>query len=207
MEAVAAVAPPLELLAEPDRVRLALSPLRRRLLALLAEPASATELAARLDLSRQRVNYHLKALEAGGLVEEVDRRQRRGFVERILRVSAAAFVVDPGVVGGQRRTPHAAAARAQDRFAAEHLVAVAGATVRDVARMQVSAERAGARLLTFTIEAEVAFGEPADIERFATEVADLLAGAVSRFDKTGGRRYRIVAGGHPAPGDKEEPDD
>jgi DNA-binding transcriptional ArsR family regulator len=206
VEAVAAVAPPLELLAEPDRVRLALSPLRRRLLALLAEPASATELAARLDLSRQRVNYHLKALEAGGLVEEFDRRQRRGFVERILRVSAAAFVVDPGVVGGQRRTAHAAA-RAQDRFAAEHLVAVAGATVRDVARMQVSAERAGARLLTFTIEAEVAFGEPADIERFATEVADLLAGAVSRFDKTGGRRYRIVAGGHPAPGDKEEPDD
>jgi DNA-binding transcriptional ArsR family regulator len=203
---VAVVAPPLALLAEPDQVRLALSPLRRRLLDLLAEPASATELAARLGLSRQRVNYHLRALEAAGLVEEVDRRQRRGFVERILRASAGAFVVDPGVVAGDGRAGRRTAARAQDRFAAEHLVAVAGATVRDVARMQAAAERAGARLLTFTIEAEVGFAEPAEHERFAAEVADLLAGVVARYDAPGGRRYRIVAAGHPAPGDKEETD-
>jgi len=196
-------AAPLALLHDPERVRLALSPLRRRLLARLASPASATELAGELGLSRQRVNYHLRALEAAGLVELVELRQRRGFVERVLRAGAAAYVVDPAVMGAG--PPAAGATRARDRFAAEHLVGVAAATVRDVARMQSAADSVGSRLLTFTIEAEVAFGAPGDIERFTTEVADLVAGAVARFDRPGGRRYRVVVGGHPAP--RDDPDE
>src|SRR6266704_348815 len=69
---------------EPDRVLTALSPLRRKLLNRLREPSSATQLAAALGLPRQRVNYHLRTLEAAGLVELVELRQRRGCVERIV---------------------------------------------------------------------------------------------------------------------------
>ncbi len=70
---------------EPEKVRVALSPIRRQLLDLLREPSSATQLAAALELPRQRVNYHLRELEKAGLVELVEERQRRGFIERILR--------------------------------------------------------------------------------------------------------------------------
>ncbi|WP_222110222.1 winged helix-turn-helix domain-containing protein [Mesorhizobium amorphae] len=41
----------------------ALDPIRSRLLAELTQPASAATLASRLGLARQKVNYHLRALE------------------------------------------------------------------------------------------------------------------------------------------------
>jgi DNA-binding transcriptional ArsR family regulator len=187
---------PIELLLEPERVRLALSPIRRTLLGRLREPASATQLAAALGLPRQRVNYHLRELERAGLVELVEERKRRGCVERIVVAAAGAFVVDPSVLGA------GAATTAQDRFAAEHLVNTAAGVVRDFARMQAVAERQDARLLTFTLETEVGFAEPGDLERFTEALAECLASTAARFDAPG-RRYRVVAGGHPAPRTEE----
>ena len=85
---------------------------------------------AELGLSRQRVNYHVRALERAGLVELVEERRRRGCTERILATRADAFVVDPAVLGAMRSVD------AQDRHAAEHLIGAASDVVRDVARMQ-----------------------------------------------------------------------
>ncbi|OLF16768.1 winged helix-turn-helix domain-containing protein [Actinophytocola xanthii] len=177
---------------EPDQVRLALSPLRRRLLARLREPASATQLAAALDLPRQRVNYHLRALENAGLVELVEERPRRGCVERIMRTRPGAFVVDPALMGAELTQIH-------DQYAAEHLVGVAAATVRDVARMQARAAEEDKRLLTFTVEAEVRFERPADVHAFTDELAQALQEVVDRYDRAEGRPYRLVVGGHPKP--------
>jgi DNA-binding transcriptional ArsR family regulator len=182
-----------DLLDEPDRLRQALSPLRRRLLARLRTPASATELAAEFELPRQRLGYHLRELEAAGLLELVEERRRRGFVERVLRASADAYVVDPAVLGD--RAAHAAG----DRHAAEHLVDAAARTVRDVARMQAAAERAGTRLLTFTVETEVRFAAPGDLHRFTEAIAGAVADVVAAFDDPAGRPYRVIAAGHPAP--------
>jgi DNA-binding transcriptional ArsR family regulator len=189
------------LLGEPERVRLALSPIRRRLLERLRDPASATELARELGLSRQRINYHLRALEDAAMVELVEERPRRGFTERVLAARADAFVVDPGVMGSR------ATIEAQDRYAAEHLIGAASDVVRDVVRMQGAAQRANTRLLTFTIEADVRFAEPADLERFCEHLAELVAhAAATHGTATGGRRYRLVLGGHPNPSPTEDPD-
>jgi DNA-binding transcriptional ArsR family regulator len=186
----------VELLHDPERVRLALSPVKRQLLERLREPSSATQLAAELGTSRQRVNYHLRALEQAGLVILVEERQRRGCTERVLVATADAFVVDPSVM-------HAGDASAPtpvlDRYAAQHLIGTAAGMVRDVARMQAAAQQERTRLLTFTVEAEVGFADPGDIERFATRLAELMEQAASEFNVPGGRRYRVVAGGHPAP--------
>ncbi|MBA2390593.1 MAG: helix-turn-helix transcriptional regulator [Geodermatophilaceae bacterium] len=185
----------LRLLADPEPLRAALTPLRRQLLGLLKEPASATELAAQLGLSRQKVNYHVRVLEDAGLLELVEERQRRGCVERVLRANAAAYIVDPGVIG---RPEGRVAAR--DRFAAEHLVAVAGQTLRDVSRMQAAADVQGSRLLTFTIETEVRFVQPSDVHRFTDALAKAVSDTAAEFaHPRRGRRYRIVVGGHPAP--------
>lgn len=186
----------LRLIEDPGPLRTALTPLRRQLLDLLRQPASATELAVRLGLSRQKVNYHVRVLENAGLLELIEERQRRGCVERVLRANAAAYIVDPGVIGRP-----AGGVAARDRFAAEHLVAVAGQTVRDVSRMQAAADGQGNRLLTFTIEAEVSFAQPADVHRFADALTKAIAQAAADFAAPArGRRYRVVVGGHPAPG-------
>lgn len=182
----------MKLLEEPEKVRAALSPLRRELLRLLQEPASGTQLAAALDLPRQRVNYHLRELEKAGLVELVEERQRRGFVERILRATAGTLFVDPSVMGRAFTQLH-------DQYAAEHLVEVAASTVRDVARMQGEADAAGKRLLTFTLEAEVRFAEPGDVHRFTDALTEAVRQTIESFDTEDGRPYRLIAGGHPAP--------
>jgi DNA-binding transcriptional ArsR family regulator len=67
-----------------------LDPVRARLLAELAEPAAATMLAARVGLPRQKVNYHLRALERHGLVELVEERRRGNCTEGVLRATAGS---------------------------------------------------------------------------------------------------------------------
>ncbi|SDG49705.1 Predicted transcriptional regulator [Lentzea fradiae] len=193
-------------LGEPDAVAVVLAPLRRQLLASLREPASATQLAAALGLPRQKVNYHLRALEAAGLVELVEERRRRGFVERIVRARPGAVVVDPTVVDHDRAAPERLSL-VHDQYAAEHLVEVAAATVRDVAKMQVKADETGKRLLTFTADAEVRFASPADVHGFTDELTSALRDIAARYDTRGGRPYRVVVGGHPTPKPTEKPNE
>jgi DNA-binding transcriptional ArsR family regulator len=182
-----------------ERLRGALSPLRRRLLAELREPASAAALATRLGESRQRLSYHVRELEKAGLVELVELRPRRGCTERVVRATARAVMVDPDASGDLRTA-------SQDRFAADALLAVSARTISEVAAMRARADAAGRRLVTFVLEADVGFERPADIQRFAERLAQQVTDLVAAFDT--GRpehRYRLVAGGHPAPGPREEP--
>ncbi|MFI7128908.1 ArsR/SmtB family transcription factor [Nonomuraea sp. NPDC050153] len=184
-----------------DVVRGSLSPLRRRVLEELREPASATTVAARLGESRQRVNYHLRELEKAGLVEVVELRQRRGLKERVVRATARTVVVAPEVVG----SPSPAE---QDRFAADTLLAVTARAFGDVAEMRERAVQEDKRLVTFTIETDVGFAEPADISRFATDLAARVADLVASYDSPQtARRYRLIIGGHPTPASDQERED
>ncbi|WP_283133261.1 helix-turn-helix domain-containing protein [Rhizohabitans arisaemae] len=181
----------LDVLNEAERLRGTLTPLRRRLLEELREPASATVLATRLGETRQRVNYHLRELEKGGLVELVETRQRRGRVERLVRATARAVIVAPEVVGELGPA-------GQDAFAVDALLAASARTFGELVELRDLAAEAGKRLLTFTVETEVGFETPADVQRFATRLAELTAELVAEFDSPQAtRRYRVVTGGHP----------
>ncbi len=188
---------PMALLDDADRVRTALSPIRRRMLTALQAPGSAASLAMALGMPRQKVGYHLKALEEAGLVQLVEERQRRGFTERLFTASADAYVVDPDLLAGP-----APEVLTQDRYAADHLIRAASETVRDVGRMRQAADAEGRRLLTFTLDAQVAFAAPGDIERFAQRLTETVAALVAEFDTAGGRPYRLIAATHPAKGSK-----
>lgn len=179
-------------------MRGSLSPLRRRILAELRDPASATVVAERIGASRQRVNYHLRELEKAGLVELVETRPRRGSVERIVRATARTVVVAPEVLGDSSTDD-------QDRFAAETLLAATARTFGDVASMRSRARSAGRRLVTFTITADVGFAEPADIGRFADDLASSIAALAATYESAGPRRrYRLVVAGHPTPRPDED---
>jgi DNA-binding transcriptional ArsR family regulator len=185
-----------------DALRAALPPLRRQMLERLREPASAVMVAGELGLPRQRVNYHLRALEAAGFLELVEERPRRGCIERVLRTSARAFNVDPQVMAPAPSPGDRArrAATRQDRFAAETLVEAASNVVRDVSRMHGRASAQGARLLTCAIEAEVRLASPADFTRLSATLAALVTRAVADIGVAeGGRCYRVVVGVHPTP--------
>src|SRR5580700_6109349 len=125
-----------------------LDPIRARMLAELAEPHTATTLAARLGLARQKVNYHVKTLEQHGLVELVQERRKGNMTERVVRASAAAYVISPAALAVVAPDP----ARSPDRLSASWLLALASQLVRDVGELVKGASRSRQRLATFTLD-------------------------------------------------------
>jgi putative molybdopterin biosynthesis protein len=59
---------------------------------LMARPATLSQLGQMLNEQPSQIRYHLKLLEHAGLVEMVDSRIVRGFVEKYYRARARAFV-------------------------------------------------------------------------------------------------------------------
>src|SRR5262249_6033655 len=162
---------------------------RARLLAELAEPLSATALAERMGLPRQRVNYHLKTLERHGLVELVDERRKGNCMERVLRATAASYVISPAALAPVQPDP----ARAPDQRAARGMLALAARLVRDAGVLIARATTAGKRAATFAIDGEVRFASAADRAAFARELADGIAALAGKYhspDAPGGRTYR-----------------
>ena len=185
---------PSALLDDLDTALLALAPIRRRILTALTEPASAAGLAEQLGMPRQKIGYHLRALEGAGLVRPAGERRKRGFTERLF-VAARNYVFDPALM---QTPPDPDAIEAQDRHAADHLISTASTIVRDVARMRQDAAAEGARLLTLTVEADVVFAAPADFDAFTEEVSAAVADLARKYAAPSGRRYRLTAAAHPA---------
>src|SRR6476469_7745703 len=96
----------VQVIEDPEAATVALEPTRSRLLSELGKPASAATLAARVGLTRQKVNYHLKALEAHGLVKQTHERKWGGLTERLLVASAASYVVSPSALGEVAADPN-----------------------------------------------------------------------------------------------------
>jgi DNA-binding transcriptional ArsR family regulator len=94
----------IEVIEDPAAAEASLDPIRTRILQELAEPGSATQLAAKVGLPRQKVNYHLKALERHGLVELVEERRKGNVTERVLRATAASYLISPAPWRRWRRT-------------------------------------------------------------------------------------------------------
>src|SRR5215212_1844554 len=178
---------------DPAAAEVSLDPVRACLLAELAEPASATMLAARVGLPRQKVNYHLRALERHGLEE----RRKGNFTERVLRATAASYVISPAALGAVEPDP----GRAPDRVSAAWLLAVASRLVRDVGDLIGGAARAGQPVATFALDGEVRFASAADRAAFADELAGAVAGLVARYHDPHaprGRDHRLVVALHPS---------
>jgi DNA-binding transcriptional ArsR family regulator len=190
----------VEVIESPAAAAVALDPIRARLLAELVEPGSAAILATRVGLARQKVNYHLRALEAHGLVELAEERKRGGITERILRATAAHYVVSPGALGDNAADPDKAA----DRLSAGYLVALAGRVVREVGNLARRADAAGKRLPTMAIDTEIRFRSADDRAAFADELTAAVLDLAARYHHDDGRPHRLVVAAHPKPPLAEE---
>src|SRR5919205_1804855 len=113
---------------DPAAAETSLDPIRARLLAELAEPSSATTLAARVGLTRQKANYHLRALERHGLVELVEERRKGNMTERVMQATAASYVISPAALAQVAPDP----GLSPDRLSARWLLALAARLVREV---------------------------------------------------------------------------
>src|SRR6187455_3326508 len=180
--------------------------MRSRLLSELVVPASAATLATRVGLARQKVNYHLNALEAHGLVRLAEKRQWGGLTERVLVATAASYVVSPGAMGPVAADPN----REFDRLSASYLIALGARVVREVGDLVRRATEAGKRLATLAVDTEVRFRSATDRAAFSNELAEAITKLVSKYhdeSAPGGRAHRLAVVSHPLPqkSDPKEP--
>jgi DNA-binding transcriptional ArsR family regulator len=195
----------LAVLDDPAAAIVALDPIRARLLAELAEPGSASSLSRTLGLPRQKVNYHLRALEAHGLVELVEERPRRGLTERVLRASAASYVVSPAAFG----PAGVDLVHESDRRSSRYVVALAARVVSEVSDLVRRADAAGRVLPTLAVDAEIRFASAAERAAFTDELAAVVTNLAAKYHDEharGGRWHRLAVLAHPRPAE-EAPDD
>ncbi|MGI3226770.1 ArsR/SmtB family transcription factor [Streptomyces sp. GTA36] len=176
----------IRVLSDAAVVEVALDPIRASILDALAEPGSAASVAATVGLTRQKVHYHLKALEAHGLVEPAGERAWGGITERYVRRSARHFVVAPDVLEARAPDPNEVA----DRLSAAYLVAVNARTVSEVGSI-ASGVAAGTRMPTLTVDTVIGFRSPEDRAAFASELQSAIAALVARYHHDDGRPHRV----------------
>ena len=182
---------------DPAAAEVSLDPVRSRLLAELAQPGSASTLAAKVGLGRQKVNYHLRALERHGLVELVDERRKGNMTERVMRATAASYVISPTALAAVAPDPD----RSPDQLSALWLLALGARLVQEIGELVGRAKRAHRPLATFGMDTEIRFASASDRATFAAELSDAAEALVSKYHDefaASGRKHRLIVALHPS---------
>lgn len=174
-----------------------LEPTRLQIMRQLASPNSATGLAKVMGMPRQRINYHLRALEKAGLVRLVEQRRKRNCTERIVQATATAYLISPEALSDLGPDPD----QIRDRFSWSYLLSIAARVMRELAVLRERADRAKKKLLTFTLDTQINFASVSAMNAFAEELSNSVARLVTKYhapQSSKSRRFRFFAGAYPA---------
>lgn len=175
-------------------------PIRVKALEALREPASAAEVARRIRLPRQKVNYHLKQLEQAGLVKRSGERRTGNFVETLYQSAASSFVVSPEVTWADPR--RASVLRAQ--LSLGELVRLGERLQADAIALLDRAAFEGETIASASVGTEVRFATEADRAAFLSEYLSAVGRLVDRFAAAKGEPYRLMVAAYPDFGPQEE---
>jgi len=185
----------LESVAEPRRAAMLLDPLRLRILVQARRPASAADIAGRLRLPRQKVNYHVRQLARARFLRRAGRFRKRNMIEQRYQATAAAYVLAPQVLGPLG----AGLATVQDAFSAFRLLALASQVQSDLTRVTRAAASQGKRLATLSAASDIHFESAEQRQNFTRALEKALVDIVARHTSTAGRPFRLVLGCYPIP--------
>lgn len=199
----AAVLPDLEIVTDGNRAHALLDPLRLRLLALAQKPISSAEMATRLRLPRQRVNYHVRRLAEKGFLRRAGRQRKRNMVEQLYVAVARRFLLSPELLSpveaDWRDIPDAASAA--------HLLALTARVQADVIRGASAARSGGRRLSTLSLKSQFRFENAERRADFARALREALGEAIARHTRpddeppsgsaSAGLPYRLVVSCYP----------
>ena len=185
--------------ADLGKAAVALKPLRVRILAAAREPASAASIAATLGLSRQAVNYHVRALAKAGFLRRAGRVRKRGLVEQRYVVSARAFLVAPDALGALD-TPSPPV----DRFSIAYVLTLAARIQHEAARAWRGATQQGKRVPVLALDSEIRFESPQQRAAFAAALSEAVTRVIAEHsgppvttEPATGRRYRLALACYP----------
>lgn len=179
-------------------------PVRRSIVALARTPISATEIAGKLGLPRQRVNYHVRKLARARFLEPAERRLRRNMVEQRYVATAQSYVIAPELLGAL--APHATAVT--DGASAAALFSIASRAQSDMTRVMAEAGTEYRRVSTMSLTADIRFETAEQRSAFAAALESAVADVIARHSAPftapdgapgPGRPYRLFLGCHPIP--------
>ncbi len=202
MESTAERLPDLECVKDEARAEALLNPLRMQILKLAREPASATEIAGKLSMPRQRVNYHVRRLAERGLLRRAGRQRKRNMVEQRYVAVARSFLLIPAVLGDLSADWR----EIQDTASAAYLLALTSQMQCDLARASNAAGKEGKRLSTLSLKSQFRFESPEQRAEFARALRQAVVDVIARHSSVNelpsgrpapGRPYRLVLGCYP----------
>ena len=184
---------------DPDRARVLLHPLRARVLASLRSPASATEIAKRLNLPAPRVNHHVKRLREAGLVQRAGSRRVRNLTETLYVALARTFVIAEGLTpGGDDRR------RLRDdskRRPLRNLVALGERLAGDSLALLDDAASRDREFSTFATSVDLAFPDASSRAAFLADLLEAVRSLKDRYGAVDGdvpdERYKTIIGCYP----------
>jgi len=179
----------------PETLQALCHPTRVEMLEVLREPASAAGVGRAIGQPRQRVNYHLKALEEAGLVEKVGTRQQGNFTEVLYRSTARSFVVSPEVAWADPRRIEVL----KQQHALQMLVAMGDRLQRDAVALLDRATFDGDQIASAAVSAETRFANENDRAAFLEEYLQSTRALVEKYGAKDGAPYRVVIAVHPEP--------
>jgi DNA-binding transcriptional ArsR family regulator len=184
---------PVLLVRDTERLGALANPMRVQILDALREPASAAAVARRIGQPRQKVNYHLKELEAAGLVAPAGERRVGNFVESLYQSVARTFLVSPEVAwAGSRR------AEALGRqHSLQTLVLLGERLQRDAALLLDRAAFDGDEIASASVVAEARFASEDERQAFLGEYLRATAELLDKYGRREGAAYRVVLAAYP----------
>ena len=106
-------------------------------------------------------------------MELVEERRKGNMTERVMRATAASYVISPAALSAVAPDPD----RSPDQLSALWLLALAARLVKEIGELIGRAKRARRPLATFAIDTEVRFASAPDRAAFAAELSDAVEGA------------------------------
>jgi DNA-binding transcriptional ArsR family regulator len=178
---------------EPEILQALAHPTRIALLEALREPGSAAAAARRIGQPRQRVAFHMKALEAAGLIERIGTRRNGNFIETLYQAKAQSFVVAPDATWVDPRR----LATLEKQHALQTLVAVGERLQRDAIGLLDQAAFEDREIPSAAVTAELRFATESDRAAFFKEYSAALVRLVEKYQSKEGTPYRVVMAVHP----------
>ena len=164
-----------------------LKPKRVEVLRQLAEPHTCTQIGQVLGETPQAVYYHVKRLQAHGLVELVEEHRVRGITEGVYRAVARTFWVAPDIVG-RLGPPRAREALLGLGF----LLDLSEEMGRDLAKLAAGAPS----LPSFGIAGDITLA-PEDGAAFVAELQRAFGEVLERYSGTEGHGFRLTLACYP----------
>lgn len=186
----------LEVIDNADRAHTLFHPARLQILQELNEPASSTSLAKKLKQPRQRVNYHLRELEAQNLVELKEEKVKGSVTERIYQRKGKSFTISPAAFGNMQVN----AETIQDKFSSNYQIARATKIIEELHGLQEGADKAQLKLPTLSLDVDIRFASAQARNEFSTELTETIQTLVEKYQNnqvSNGRWFTFYLGAYP----------